>query len=76
LVLGFTTLMIAIAIGATAFAQAPPVTQPKAAEPQQPELIYSPWTKLCFRGPQAQLACASPARTQRSNLASKRSRQC
>jgi len=56
LVHGFTISMLAIAIGAAAFAQSPGA-QPKAGEPQQPQLNHSPWTKLCLRGAQAQLAC-------------------
>ena len=52
-VVGFMTSMLAMVIDAAAFAQAPPVTQPKAAEPQQPQLVYSPWTKFCLKAPEA-----------------------
>ncbi|HEY6259311.1 MAG TPA: invasion associated locus B family protein [Xanthobacteraceae bacterium] len=78
-----TTSLLAIAVGATAFAQAPPPpAQPKAApkapaqkappqpkageapapaapEAQQPQLIYSPWTKFCLKGQEtnAQQVC-------------------
>ena|SRR5215469_15368507 len=74
LVVGLTTSMLAI--GAAAFAQAPPTTQtkaaprgpsaksaprsqaaarrtkaqPPAAEGHAPQLIYSPWTKVCRKG--------------------------
>ena len=34
-VVGFMTSMVAIAVGAAAFAQAPSAAQPKATEPQQ-----------------------------------------
>jgi invasion protein IalB len=57
LLVGFATSMLAVAIDAAAFAQAPLGAQPKAGEPQQAQLSYSPWTKLCVRGPRAQLAC-------------------
>jgi invasion protein IalB len=81
LVLALTTTVLAISLGATAFAQAPPAAQPKAAprppaaaapkgapQPQQPagaqqppagdaaqqpQLIYSPWTKFCLKGQEA-----------------------
>jgi len=77
-VVGLSTLIVAIAIGAVKFAQAPPTAQPNAAtngppansaarpkagapaaeaqpttEPQQPQLNYSPWTKLCTKGQEA-----------------------
>ncbi len=45
---GLTTS--AIAIGSTAFAQQSPATQSPAVESQQLKLIYSSWTKFCFRG--------------------------
>src|SRR6202011_5589395 len=73
LAFALTTTVLAIALGSTAFAQAPPAAQPapkaqpkqqpqpkgpaaqqKPAEPQpapeaqQPQLIYSPWTKFCL----------------------------
>jgi invasion protein IalB len=71
-----TTALLAIAVCTTAFAQAPPPAQPKAAprppaakappaqkppeapppaanEAQQPQLIYSPWTKFCLKGQEA-----------------------
>jgi invasion protein IalB len=74
-----TTTVLAIALGSTAFAQAPPAAQPApkaqpkqqpqpkgpppaqqkpadqqpAAEAQQPQLIYSPWTKFCLKGQEA-----------------------
>lgn len=82
------TSLIAIAMGSTAFAQAPPAqpkppaqrppaaapapkgaVQPKPAAPaesqappaeaQVPKLIYSPWTKFCLKGQEAnaQLVC-------------------
>jgi len=83
LALGLTTTVLAIAMGATAFAQAPPAApaqpkaaprapaaapkgapqpqkpaeapppQPPAGEAQQPQLIYSPWTKFCLKGQEA-----------------------
>ena len=78
LVAGLATLIVAIAIGAAEFAQAPTTAQPKAAangppadsaarpkagapaaevqpaaDPQQPQLSYSPWTKLCIKGQEA-----------------------
>jgi invasion protein IalB len=81
LALGLTTAVLAIAMGATAFAQAPPAQpkaaprppaaaapkgapapqkpaeapaqQPPAGEAQQPQLIYSPWTKFCLKGQEA-----------------------
>jgi len=81
LALGLTTTVLAIAMGATAFAQAPPAQpkaaprppaaaapkgapapqkpaeapaqQPPAGEAQQPQLIYSPWTKFCLKGQEA-----------------------
>ena len=82
LALGLTTTVLAIAMGATAFAQAPPGApapkaaprapaaapkgapqpqkpaeapppQPPAGEAQQPQLIYSPWTKFCLKGQEA-----------------------
>ena len=61
LVIGLTTSMLAITICAAVFAQAPPLTkgapQPKAgdpgaeaqslaAQPQQSQVTYSPWTAL------------------------------
>src|SRR5437879_4966497 len=82
-----TTTLLAIAVGSTAFAQAPPPAQPQpkaapkppaaapkgppaaqkpaeapppaAAEAQQPQLIYSPWTKFCLKGQEtnAQQVC-------------------
>jgi invasion protein IalB len=78
-----TTTLLAIAVGSTAFAQAPPATPPQqkatpkgpatkgpaqkppetpppaAAEVQQPQLIYSPWTKFCLKGQEtnAQQVC-------------------
>jgi len=79
-----TTTLLAIAVGSTAFAQAPPAppqqkatpkgpaTAPKgpaqkppetpppaAADAQQPQLIYSPWTKFCLKGQEtnAQQVC-------------------
>jgi invasion protein IalB len=85
-----TTTLLALAVGTTAFAQAPPPAappQPKAApkppaakaqpappaqqrppeaqqppaaaEAQQPQLIYSPWTKFCLKGQEtnAQQVC-------------------
>src|SRR5947209_20117400 len=71
-----TTALLAIAVCTTAFAQAPPPAQPKAAprppaakappaqkppeapppaagDAQQPQLIYSPWTKFCLKGQEA-----------------------
>ncbi len=80
--LALTTTLLAIALGATAFAQAPPpaaqpkapakppaakgppaqqkpaapageAQQPPAGEAQQPQLIYSPWTKFCLKGQEA-----------------------
>jgi invasion protein IalB len=82
LVLALTTTVLAITLGATAFAQAPPAApaqpkaaprppaaaapkaapqpqkpaeaqQPPAGEAQQPQLIYSPWTKFCLKGQEA-----------------------
>jgi invasion protein IalB len=81
LALGLTTTVLAIAMGATAFAQAPPAApapkaaprppaaaapkgapqpqkpaeapQPPTGEAQQPQLIYSPWTKFCLKGQEA-----------------------
>jgi invasion protein IalB len=78
LAFALTTTVLAIALGSTAFAQAPPAAQPapkaqpkqqpqpkgpaaqqKLAEPQpapeaqQPQLIYSPWTKFCLKGQEA-----------------------
>jgi invasion protein IalB len=81
LALGLTTTVLAIAMGAAAFAQAPPAQpkaaphppaaaapkgapqaqkpaeapqqQPPAGEAQQPQLIYSPWTKFCLKGQEA-----------------------
>jgi invasion protein IalB len=82
LVLALTTTALAITLGATAFAQAPPAApaqpkaaprppaaaapkaapqpqkpaeaqQPPAGEAQQPQLIYSPWTKFCLKGQEA-----------------------
>jgi invasion protein IalB len=82
LALAFTSALMAVALGSTAFAQAPPPAQPKAAAPkappppankgapqkpgttpeapppagaeaQQPQLIYSPWTKFCLKGQEA-----------------------
>jgi invasion protein IalB len=78
LAFALTTTVLAIALGSTAFAQAPPAAQPapkaqpkqqpqpkgpaaqqKPAEPQpapeaqQPQLIYSPWTKFCLKGQEA-----------------------
>jgi invasion protein IalB len=82
LALGLITTVLAIAMGATAFAQAPPGApapkaaprppaaapkgapqpqkpaeapppQPPAGEAQQPQLIYSPWTKFCLKGQEA-----------------------
>ncbi len=47
---------LAAGIGAAAVAQTPPA-QPRGGEQPQPQLSYSPWTKVCLRGPQAQLAC-------------------
>jgi invasion protein IalB len=74
---------MAVALGSTAFAQAPPPAQPQpkaaapkappppankgapqkpgtpeapppaGAEAQQPQLIYSPWTKFCLKGQEA-----------------------
>jgi invasion protein IalB len=82
LVLALTTAVLAVTLGATAFAQAPPAApaqpkaaprppaaaapkgapqpqkpaeaqQPPAGEAQQPQLIYSPWTKFCLKGQEA-----------------------
>ena len=82
LTLALTTTVLAITLGATAFAQAPPAApaqpkavprppaaaapkgapqpqkpaeaqQPPAGEAQQPQLIYSPWTKFCLKGQEA-----------------------
>ncbi|HWF94877.1 MAG TPA: invasion associated locus B family protein [Xanthobacteraceae bacterium] len=76
LALALTTTVLAITLGATAFAQAPqpkaapraPAAAPKGApqpqkpaegqqppagEAQQPQLIYSPWTKFCLKGQEA-----------------------
>jgi invasion protein IalB len=82
LALALTTTVLAITLGATAFAQAPPAApaqpkaaprppaaaapkaapqpqkpadaqQPPAGEAQQPQLIYSPWTKFCLKGQEA-----------------------
>jgi invasion protein IalB len=88
--IALTTTLLALAVGTTAFAQAPPPAappQPKAApkppvakappappaqqrppeaqqppaagEAQQPQLIYSPWTKFCLKGQEtnAQQVC-------------------
>ena len=59
LVVGLTTSMLAIAIDATAFAQAPLGAQPRTVDSQRPELIYSPWKKFCLKRPDAtaQLVC-------------------
>jgi invasion protein IalB len=84
LAFALTTTLVAIAVGSTAFAQAPPAAQPQqkapakpaakappaqqkpaeapppaAAEAQQPQLIYSPWTKFCLKGQEtnAQQVC-------------------
>jgi len=56
---GFLTSMVAIAVGAAAFAQAPSAAQPNAAEPQQFQVSYSPWMKFCFNAheTQGQLGC-------------------
>jgi len=76
-----TTALLAIAVGSTAFAQAPPAAPPQqkaapkapaakappaqqkpaeapppppaGAEAQAPQLIYSPWTKFCLKGQEA-----------------------
>ncbi len=81
LAFALTTMLVAIAVGTTAFAQAPPASpapkapaKPPAAAPkapaqkpaapveappqagteaQQPQLIYSPWTKFCLKGQEA-----------------------
>jgi invasion protein IalB len=82
LAFALTTTLLAIALGSTAFAQAPPAAQPQqkapakpppapankgatpakpatpdaqppAGEAQQPQLIYSPWTKFCLKGQEA-----------------------
>jgi invasion protein IalB len=82
LAFALTTSLVAIAVGSTAFAQAPPAAQPQqkapakppatapkgppaaaqkpaeapppaAGEAQQPQLIYSPWTKFCLKGQEA-----------------------
>jgi invasion protein IalB len=80
LALALTTSLLAMAVGATAFAQAPPAAPPQqkaapkappaakgpaaaqkpaeappaaASEAQQPQLIYSPWTKFCLKGQEA-----------------------
>jgi invasion protein IalB len=42
--------LLAIAISTAVYAQQPPGGQAPAAEPQQPQLIYSPWTKFCRKG--------------------------
>jgi invasion protein IalB len=80
-----TTTLLALAVGTTAFAQAPPAAPPQqkaapkapaakappaqqkppeaqppaAGEAQQPQLIYSPWTKFCLKGQEtnAQQVC-------------------
>lgn len=57
-VVGLTTSMLAMAmlamvIDVAAFAQAPSGPQPKPAGPQQPQLIDSPWTKVCLKAPEA-----------------------
>jgi invasion protein IalB len=84
-----TTTLLALVVGTTAFAQAPPAAPPQpkaapkppaakappappaqqkppeaqqppaAAEAQQPQLIYSPWTKFCLKGQEtnAQQVC-------------------
>jgi invasion protein IalB len=84
LAFALTTTLVAIAVGSTAFAQAPPAAPPQqkapakpaakappaaqkpaeapppaAAEAQQPQLIYSPWTKFCLKGQEtnAQQVC-------------------
>jgi invasion protein IalB len=86
LALALTTTLLGIALGSTAFAQAPPPAQslpkaapkpttpgakgppaaqkpaeaqPPAGEAQQPQLIYSPWTKFCLKGQEtnAQQVC-------------------
>jgi invasion protein IalB len=90
LALALTTTLLAIAVGSTAFAQAPPAAPPQqkaapkaaapaatapkgpaqqkppdapqspaAADAQQPQLIYSPWTKFCLKGQEtnAQQVC-------------------
>ena len=51
---GFMTSMVAIAVGAAAFAQAPSAGQPKAAEPQQFQVSYSPWMKFRLNAHEAQ----------------------
>ncbi|GIK82355.1 MAG: invasion associated locus B family protein [Pseudorhodoplanes sp.] len=38
---------------ATPAAPTAPAGQPQAAAPQQPNLIYSPWTKFCLKGQEA-----------------------
>jgi invasion protein IalB len=78
LAFALTTTVLAITLGSTALAQAPPAAQPApkaqpkqqpqpkgppaqqkpaetppAAEAQQPQLIYSPWTKFCLKGQEA-----------------------
>jgi invasion protein IalB len=50
------TSTLVAGIAAAAFAQTPRA-QPKAGEPPPPQFSYSPWTKLCFSAPQAQLTC-------------------
>jgi invasion protein IalB len=87
LALALTTALLAIAVGSTAFAQAPPAAPPQqkaapkapaaapkgppgaqkpaeapapaAGEAQQPQLIFSPWTKFCLKGQEtnAQQVC-------------------
>jgi invasion protein IalB len=54
------TSTLAAGIAAAGFAQVPGA-QPKVGEPPQSQLSYSPWTKLCLRGPQAELACFTGA---------------
>ena len=72
---GLMTVMLAVAVGPPALAQAPPAqpapkaqpkAQPKAAAatsarllrlqggaPEVPPLTYSPWTKVCLKGQEA-----------------------
>ena len=57
--------------------KAAPKQEPQQAQPETPQLIFSPWTKFCLKGQrQIRSRCASPARTVASNPGSLWSPPC